>query len=413
MKRTACALLSLAILMILAGCSTYTPPSTTLTTSGVTTRAFLSNAGFSSGNLPASALQIVNFKKDTLVGGQIPLVGNPQLMALSSNRATVMVFDAAINDLSLVDTAKETATTLPLPDAIESMVILPSSTKGYISMRNAPSVAPTAGAVWAVDITNKTISGEIAVPKARRLALSHNGNTLLAFSEGFNSFTVINTANNAATTVNGSGVLDQPVDAVFSSDDSVAYILSCGPECGGSAASVTPMNVAGGTLGTPVLLPGGATVGFLNGSTLYVAGSCAAACPGATPPFGRLTVLSTPGLTISATVAISDGYHDRIEMTSNNKLYIGARNAAFSNGSTSTCSNATQGCLTMFNTSGNTAVISGPLGPVTGIAPISGRNVVYVCEGGELVIYDDTTDLPQLTQIDIVGEAWDVKQIDP
>jgi len=143
-----------------------------------------------------------------------------------------------------------------------------------------------------------------------------------------------------------------------------------------------------------------------------VAGSCGAACPGTTPPFGRLTVVNTSGMSISATVPISDGYHDRIEMTGNNKLYIGARNAAFSNGSTSTCSNATQGCLSMFNISGNTAVISAPQGVVTGMAAITGRNVVYVCVGGELVIYDTTTDAPQATQIDIVGQAYDVKQID-
>jgi hypothetical protein len=50
---------------------------------------------------------------------------------------------------------------------------------------------------------------------------------------------------------------------------------------------------------------------------------------------------------------------------------------------------------------------------VTGIQPISNRNVVYVCEGGELDIYDTTTDKLTPTQIDIVGNAVDVVQIDP
>ncbi len=413
LKRAAFVFLSLAILTMLAGCGGYSSTSSTSTntTSGITTRAFVSNAGFSTGNVPASDLQIVNFKNDTLSTHIITLAGNPQLMALSSNRVTVMVFDAGVNQLSLVDTTKEVATSaIQLPDSTESMVILPSNVTGYVAMRNAPSSLATAGTVAVIDIVNNKISTQIAVPKARRLVLSHNGNTLLVFSDGSNDITVINTSNNTTSTVTGGGVLDQPVSAVFSSDDSTAYILSCGPECGGAAASVTPMTVASLTLGTPLLLPGGATVGLLNNATLYVAGSCGSTCAG--PPFGRLSVINTAGMTVSATVTISDGFHNHIEMTANNKLYIGASNASFSNGSSSTCTGGTQGCLTMFNMTGNTAVISGPLGQVTGIAPISGRSVVYVCEGGELVIYDDTVDAPQATQIDIVGLAYDVKQID-
>jgi hypothetical protein len=53
-------------------------------------------------------------------------------------------------------------------------------------------------------------------------------------------------------------------------------------------------------------------------------------------------------------------------------------------------------------------------GPVTGIAPIPNRNVVYVCEGGKLRIYDTTTDkLEQLTTAPSVpGQAIDVKVVD-
>ena len=400
--------MSLIVVVVLAGCSSYTAPGTTVTTSGVTTRAFVSNAGFSAGNLPASDLQMVNFKNDKLLTQRIALAGNPQLIVVSSNRRASLVFDAGVNQLSVVDNATETANApIVLPDAAQSMVILPNNTTGYVAMRNAPAT-PIAGLVVAVDMVNNNLGVAFAVPRARRLALSHNGNTLLAFGDGSNFIIAINTANNSESLIAGPG-LDQPVNAVFSSDDSTAYIMNCGPECGGTAASVTPLNMATMTLGTPLLVPGGATVGFLNNSILYVAGSCAT-CGG--PPFGRLTVISTPALAITTSVSISDGYHDRIEMTGNNKLYIGATNAAFSNGSTSTCTNATQGCLSMFNMSGNTAVISGPLGPVTGIAPITGRSVVYVCEGGELIIYDDTADVPQATQIDIVGQAYDVKQID-
>ena len=43
---------------------------------------------------------------------------------------------------------------------------------------------------------------------------------------------------------------------------------------------------------------------------------------------------------------------------------------------------------------------------------MSDRDVVYVIEGGELVIYDTTTGKPQTTQIDIVGKAIDVRVVD-
>ena len=54
-------------------------------------------------------------------------------------------------------------------------------------------------------------------------------------------------------------------------------------------------------------------------------------------------------------------------------------------------------------------------GDVTGIAPITGRDVVYVCEGGVFYVYLTTTDqLEQLTTpIVITGMAMDVKLVDP
>jgi hypothetical protein len=55
--------------------------------------------------------------------------------------------------------------------------------------------------------------------------------------------------------------------------------------------------------------------------------------------------------------------------------------------------------------SAGSAVIDSPAGDVTGIASISGRNAVYVTEGGELRIFDSTTSKPQANQLDIVGTA--------
>ena len=58
------------------------------------------------------------------------------------------------------------------------------------------------------------------------------------------------------------------------------------------------------------------------------------------------------------------------------------------------------------------APVTAPAGDdVTGIEPIPGRNVVYVCEGGELRIYDTTTAALTANQSDIIGKAVDVRAI--
>jgi hypothetical protein len=50
---------------------------------------------------------------------------------------------------------------------------------------------------------------------------------------------------------------------------------------------------------------------------------------------------------------------------------------------------------------------------VTGMQAISNRSVVYVIVGGELRIYDANTSAPQSQQLDIIGHAEQVVQVDP
>jgi DNA-binding beta-propeller fold protein YncE len=230
------------------------------------------------------------------------------------------------------------------------------------------------------------------------------------------TLTVIDTATAKTTPATAATLIgpdpaffSRPVSAVFSSDGSKAYILNCGAECGGMAASVTVLDMTktppAPTTNIPVA--GGASTGLLNGNTLYVAGT-----PSGTPGLlaGRLSVLDTTALAPPASsVPISDGFHNHMELGSNNRLFIGA---------IAPCSNDANtpksGCLSIYDTAAKplTAVVENALGYVTGIAPISGRNIVYVVEGGELKIYDTTTDALTPTQIDVVGKAVDVKYVD-
>jgi hypothetical protein len=71
-----------------------------------------------------------------------------------------------------------------------------------------------------------------------------------------------------------------------------------------------------------------------------------------------------------------------------------------------------RGCLSIFNTAKSSAIVPPAIGEVTGIQPINRRSVVYVAQNGQLTIYDTTTDTLQTTQVDIIGQAVDVKQVD-
>ena len=127
-----------------------------------------------------------------------------------------------------------------------------------------------------------------------------------------------------------------------------------------------------------------------------------------------MQAINTTTLAVSAPVSITDGRHTKIQ-TANNRLYIGASTCTTVN---DTATGKVHGCLTIFNTSSSTVTIPEfpPLRPnfdVTGMAPITGRTVIYICDGGELDIIDTNTDALTPNQLDVVGKAVDVVLIDP
>jgi YVTN family beta-propeller protein len=368
-----------------SGTSTSAP-----TTSQLTNRAFVSNEF-------TGSVQIVNATSDVLNTHSFVSGSSPQTMVVSGNKGFTMVFNAGGNVLLRVDNATEAGiTTATLPGYTDSLAVTSDGTKAYAAIRNAPSTTGTPlGVVSFVDYT-ATTNTSVDVPLARRLVLGPSGAKLLVFSDNSNSVTVIDTATKAVTVVGG---FDRPAWGVFSSDSSKAYIMNCGPECGGTTASVTELDNLGGVpaLGTNTPVSA-ATIGLLDGSNLYVAGTVTAGTGG-----GRLDVLNTAGLAVTKSgVVINDGYHTTMAI-SNGRVFVGAR----------ACSNVAEGCLSIYNGGAGTAVIGTPKGEVTGMQAISGRMIVYVCEGGELRIYDSSTSTEKLpAPVDIVGKAWDVKTVD-
>ncbi len=375
--------------MILTSCggdssSSNAPPPTSM----LAKRAFVSNE-FS------GILQIVDANTDTLDSQVINSGSGPQTIVVSGDKKTSMVFNAGSSSLLQVDNATEAGiATAGLLGYTDSLAISSNGTKVYAAIRNAPSSTGTPlGVVTFVDFAAAS-NTSVDVPLARRLVLGPNGAKLLVFSDNSDSVTVIDTATKAVTVVPG---FDRPAWGVFASDSNSAFIMNCGPECGGTTASVTVLENLGGvpSLGANAVVSA-ATVGLLDGTTLYVAGTVAAGAGG-----GRLDVLNTSGLTVTTSgVVINDGYHSTMAL-SNGRVFVGAR----------ACSNVAEGCLSIY--SGGAATIGTPKGEVTGMAAISGRTIVYVVEGGELRVYDSSTNMEKLpAPVNITGKAWDVKQVD-
>lgn len=400
---------AIAVLLSCGGNYGSSSSGSSSTTSGIKKRAFVSN------NFQ-NQIDIVNAANDTIntiltttatgttqttLANTINSGAGPAQMVLTADKKLTLVFDQGSNTITVIVNATEAnAGQIPLPNFTESFVAAPDSATVYVAVPNAPQTGQTAGAVEVLSATTGTLTNTIPVPRARRLVLSHNGNKLLVFADATDQMWVVDTAAKTATVVTG---FDRPVSGVFSSDDSKAYILNCGRECGSTAAppappaKVTELDMATNTPTGRSVDVSAATVGLLDSSgNLYVAGTAAGG--------GKLDVVNSSSLTVSKSgVAISDGTHTIMKLGANGKLFVGSR----------TCSSTVQGCLSIFDTAAGSAVTSAAGGgDVTGIEPVSARNVVYVIEGGELVIYDTTTGKPQTTQIDIVGKALDVRVVD-
>jgi len=400
---------------VCVSCSGYRAPSTrTTTTTGVQFRAFVSQDV--SSVFASAGLFLIDAAKDAIVRQPpIPAGNTPGLMTLSPNKKLTLVFSASNNSVAAISNATESSIgSVSLPGPTESMAVSQDGSTGYAAVSSAPVAGQSPGAVEVLNLTGGSTI-EIGVTSARYLVASHNTNRLLVFSDNSDVVTVIAPSNIGTSTDPRTFVpgFDRPVWGVFSADDTTAYILNCGPECGGQAASVQTLDltqnppVAGPALPVPA-----ATVGLLTGSTLYVAGTpLGTACDSSTAATscGVLSVVAVASMTLTnpSPIIITDGYHKRMGMGSNGQLFVGARTCT----EISTASEV-RGCLSIFNTANSSVVVPPENGDVTGLEPIANRDVVYVVQGGELRIFNTTTDKLGSNQVDIAGQAIDVKSLD-
>lgn len=416
-------------------------PSISKPPSGLTERVLASQSVASPTASPS--LLLINGSDDTLPrAAEISVQGSPGLMSISPDRTTLLAFATQNGNYSVgvVNTKNESLTgSISLPGATTSMAVLPAGSgyTGFVPVPSAPFTnGPPPGAVEVLDLTTGAVTAIISVPNAQTVVASPDFTQLLVFSGDSDVVTVmspllVNTGNPVTATVAG---FDRPVFAVFSSDSSTAYVLNCGAECGGTQASVQVVDVSTTppTLGANIPV-NGATIGFLEGSTIYVAGngtplgplctSIPSAAPTAAQHCGtldlvNLTTLQDPNYNNPANeIAITDGYHDRIDMGNNQQLFIGSHTCT-DIGNVNNVSGEVRGCLSIFNTLTGAVVIPPDNGDVTGLQGFTSRLVEYVAEGGNLRVYDTTIDSLLFNNyittgsIVITGQIIDVKAVD-
>ncbi|MFP5236310.1 MAG: hypothetical protein ACLGSD_10435 [Acidobacteriota bacterium] len=218
---------------------------------------------------------------------------------------------------------------------------------------------------------------------------------------------------------------DRPVKAIFSNDGGTAYILNCGPECGGTASSVSVMpvgpmifepNQGSGKLPstgavTTIPVPGGASNALINSSTMYVVGQQLKPDGLFT---GNLTVINLSTNTVAGSMGISDGSPgapSRMILGDDNTLWVAMTG----------CTNGERyakglpyGCLTMFNTSSNTVTTIEPYeGDATGLAAVTTLHKLYAAQGGQVYIFSTKDGTAYNNQyVTVTGTAYDLAYMD-
>ena len=352
----------------------------------------------------SGAVVVVNASTDTIT--QTVATNSPGKMV--SAGGSTLIQSTLSNSVAIFDNASATIRfTVPLAALPVDVAITPDGKTGWVAENN--------GTVQSIDTASGTVTGTTAVAGVQRLVIGPQGTIVLAFNDTLAiNFSIITPS---GPSVIGNAGLDHPANAVFQGDDNHFTVLDCGPECGGTTAGLAgvallPAGSGGPFVATPIPVSG-ATVGLLNGSNfLFAAGS-----PAVGLNAGKVQVLNPGAATAGTAVSIADGRHNLMALTSNGRLYIG------STGCTAgpvNAQNQRQGCLTIFDTT--TQAATPALVPanratldVTGLAPVPGRNVIYVIQGGVLDIFDITTNAVSTTATppNITGTAFGVVQLSP
>jgi len=424
----------------LISCGGYSSPSTSSSggtgSSGLKFRAVVSQE-VTSGTLLGAGLIIINATDD--IRAPVPPMSlsslstfNPGMMVVSDNRLITLAVSNPTTTIGIFSNSQEkNIGGVILPGQTYGVVMSADSTTAYAAVPTAPITGGSPGGI-VVFSTSGAVTATVPVPGVRYISRSGDSSRLLAFSDNSDSITIVPTASIIAgqgqnTPLITAGGFDRPISGFFSPDGTMAWIINCGPECGGTQASIEELNLQTSppTVGRTVPVAA-ATVGYVNGQTMYVAGTPGPGnntCTGVTTAAttcGRLSIVDLPSMTVTGPSSpqnvIADGYHTQLSLGPNGQLFVGSTNCTNIAPPPGSTTGEVRGCLDIYDTVHNLTVNPPENGDVTGLQPITNRNIMYVVEGGELNIYDTTTDKlfiePNNVTLDIFGDAVDVKLID-
>jgi hypothetical protein len=382
------------------------------------------------------------------------------------------VFSSATGDgtLAIIDYSKEAAagTAGKFPNA--SSIAIPATFNHYYAAIESSGqlviVDNTVGITYALNIPNiykvAANQGDTVV-----LAMVRNSNTIYRLiklnSNLFQTSVQAIAATGAAdcqpanlpvycavpvNTAVGSNpnTLDRPTGAYFSLDGTTAFVLNCGPECGGTTASLTLLQQ--GTLNVNTIpnaspdnsafisnvpVPGGATVALSDGTTLYVAGQQQmpdGLFAGFLSTINLAAAATSPSTAVTGKYSISDGTHTKLLFADNNTLWIGSQYCATGERQKL---NQNYNCLTRFDRGANTAQVVPNVNPgstptvgfpntnqnqyyygdLTGLCWVQGFNKIYTAYGGQVHIFS-TVDGSEIDNefVTVQGSALDVAYLD-
>ncbi|MBZ5505454.1 MAG: hypothetical protein LAO78_08200 [Acidobacteriia bacterium] len=392
--RVSAALLCSVVIIFATGCTTghNIVGGGTPTPTPATPRMLVSDNSSGTVNVVNATTDVITKTVAVLSPGKMVSAGGTTLIQ-STIASSVAIFENATETIRF---------TVPLSGLPLDVAITPDGKTGWVAVND--------GTVQKINTATGAISGSFTVAGVQRLVVGPQGTTVLAFNDTLAiNFSVILTI--GFSTLGNAG-LNHPANAVFAADDNNFFILDCGPECAGTQAGIASvtLNTPGGpSIGTPVALTG-ATVGLRNTTSTFVAGS-----PATGLNAGTVQVINNSTLTAGPAINIADGRHSLMALASNARLYIGSTGCTLG---AVNAQNLRQGCLTIFDTTTQAATpillpASRPNGDVTGLAPVAGRNVIYVVQGGKLDILDITTNAVSPAPPNPPGTVFGVVQLSP
>src|SRR5882724_6616970 len=226
-------------------------------------RAFITNSSTTNG---AAVVSIIDATKDLFGNHAMTVAPGTNVIATTIPGKVSVVSSKTTNQVAIIDNTLEgVRSAISLPAETESMAVTPDGRFAFAAVHNTNSieVIDLSNSVLCTTLTT-TCRGPITVNAPTKIVLSGDGKVLLAFSDNSiaaDSVAVIDAVAATSTTGIGGPIIPvsgfhKAVNAVFGSDNITAYVMNCGPECGGAAGTAgvqvlhTTASTNTGTLGS-------------------------------------------------------------------------------------------------------------------------------------------------------------------